>query len=47
MLVEGDAVETHTLQFNPSIEMLLVGADRDLGLEVLLHHRVGETPVDP
>jgi hypothetical protein len=36
MLVEGDTVEAHALELDPSIEMFGIGADRDLGLKIFL-----------
>ena len=42
MLVEADAVIAEPVQLLPCREMLGVGADRDVGLEMALRQRIGQ-----
>ena len=42
MLVEADAVVAEPVHLLPGVEMLGVGAHRDVGLEVLLAQRIGQ-----
>ena len=46
MLVETDAVIAEAVHFLPGIEMLGVGANGDVGLEVTVRQRIGEFAAD-
>ena len=46
MLVEADAVVAEPVELLPGLEMLGVGAHRDVGLEVLLGQRIGQLVAD-
>ena len=42
MLVEADAVVAEPVDLLPGVEMLGVGAHRDVGLEMRLRQRIGQ-----
>ena len=46
MLVEADAVIAELVHLLPGVEMLGIGAHRDIGLEVAAGKRVGELAAD-
>jgi hypothetical protein len=47
MFVEADAVVTQFVEQCPRIQMLFVGAHRDVGLEVRLGQRIRQLFADP
>ncbi len=46
VLVEPDAVIAEPVHLLPGLEMLGIGAHRDLGFEVLLRQRIGQLVAD-